>query len=205
MSSESSERALLALVDAYRSRECAALLDKARAEAAVELRQAHGKARASMRRGFAEARERRAARIAAARAELATRERLAEQQRLLTLLDEAWPLLADELTARWAEPESRSRWVAHAVERARSLLPPGPWRITYAPGWPEAERSSLAASLAVAPAFVTDSSHRAGLSIASLASVIDATLEGLLADRAEIGAQLLVELRRRPVREGAVP
>jgi len=205
MSIESSERALLALVEAYRSRECAVLLDKARAEAAAELRQAHAQARASMRRGFEEARERRAARIAAARAELATRERLAEQQKLLTLLDEAWPLLADELSRRWAEPESRSRWVAHTVELARSLLPPGPWRITYAPGWPEAERSSLAATLAVAPAFIADSSHRAGLSIARLASSIDATLEGLLGDRAEIGAQLFVELLRPPVPEGVAP
>lgn len=202
MSIASSERALLALVDAHRSRECAALLDKARAEAAAELRQAHAQARASMRRGFAEARERRAARIATARAELATHERLAEQQRLLTLLDEAWPLLADELSRRWVEPELRSRWVARTAELARSLLPPGPWRIVYAPGWPEAERRSLAATLAVAPAFIADSSHRAGLSIACRASLIDATLEGLLADRAEVGAQLLAELLRPPVHEG---
>jgi len=196
MSVESSKRALLDLVEAWRTRECAAVLDKARAEAAATLEQAHAEARATVRRTFAEARERRAARLAAARAELATRHRLAEQHRLSTLLAEAWPLLAEELARRWREPEQRWRWVEHTVALARSLLPPGPWRITHAPDWPEGERRALAATLAAAPTFVADSAHRGGLAVASSANVINGTLEGLLDDRAEIGAQLLSELHR---------
>jgi hypothetical protein len=196
MSVESSKRALLDLVEAYRARECAAVLDKARAGAAATLAQAHAEARASVRRSFAEVRERRSARIASARAELATRHRLADQHRLSTLLAEAWPLLAEELARRWREPELRRRWVEHTVALARSLLPPGPWRIAYAPDWPQSERNALAATLSGPPTFVPESAHRAGLAVASSANVIDDTLEGLLADRAEVGAQLLSELQR---------
>ena len=196
MSVESSQRALLDLVEAWRARESAAVLDKAHAEAAATLEQAHAQARASVRRSFAEARERRSARIAAARAELATRNRLAEQHRLSTLLVEAWPLLADALARRWREPELRRRWVEHTVALARAMLPPGPWRITHSPDWPESERNALAAELPAAPTFRPDPAHRAGLAVASSANVIDGTLEGLLADRAEVGAQLLSELQR---------
>jgi len=205
MSVESSTQALLALVEAYRLRECSALLDKANAEAAAVREKTHADAREKLRRAFADARERHAARIAAARAELATRERLAEQHRLSTLLDEAWPLLSDELARRWAQPELRRRWVEHTVQLARSLLPAGPWRIAHAPGWPESERDALAATLAAAPTFSLDVAHSAGISVASSASVIDATLEGLLADRADVGAQLLVELQRSPELAGITP
>jgi hypothetical protein len=205
MSIESSTQALLAVVGAYRLRERAALLDKANAGAAAVRGQTHADAREKVRRGFAEARERHATRIAAARAELATSGRLAEQHRLSTLLGEAWPLLSDELARRWAEPELRRRWVEHTVKVAHSLLPAGPWRIAYAPGWPEAERSALAATLAAAPTFIPDSTHRAGISVASSASIIDATLEGLLADRSDIGGQLLVELQRSPAAAGITP
>ena len=196
MSIESSKRALLDLVEAWRARECAAVLDRARAEAAATLAQAHAEARATVRRTFAEARERRSARLAAARAELATRHRLAEQHRLSTLLAEAWPLLADALVRRWREPTLRRRWVEHMAALARAMLPPGPWQIRHAPDWPESERGALAAALGAVPTFVADSVHRAGLAVASSANTIDGTLEGLLADRAEVGAQLLFELQR---------
>ena len=196
MSVDATTRALLELVDQERARQCKVVIDAASAEAAATLAQAHADARERMRRAFAQARERHAARVGAAKAELATRERIALQRRIALLLAEGWQILPDELVRRWRDPALRALWIERVVSLARELLPRGAWRITHAPDWPERERASLAALLDESPTFVVDPAHRAGLSIASSANVIDGTLEGLTADRAEVGAQLLSELQR---------
>ncbi len=196
MSVEASTRALLDLVEAERVRQSEAVLDAARAEAAKTLAHAHADARAAALRTFTDARERLAARVDAAQAELATRQRIAEQQRIARLLAEAWQLLPAELIRRWRNPALRRQWVEHVVALAHALLPSGPWRIAHAPDWPESERTALAAVLDTPPEFVAKPAHRAGLTIASSANVIDGTLEGLIADRDEVAAQLLSELER---------
>jgi len=196
MSVEKTTRALLDLVEADCMRQCETVLDAARAEAAKTLAHAHAGARETARRTFTDARERHLSRIAAAKAELATHERIAEQQRIAMLLAGAWRLLPDELIRRWRDPVLRRRWVEHVVAIARALLPRGAWRIVHAPDWPERERIALAAVLETPPAFGAEPAHRAGLAIACSANVIDGTLEGLIADRDEVAAQLLSELER---------
>jgi hypothetical protein len=195
MSLDRQTQALLALVDADRAGKCDALLSEAREQAAALLAQAHTAARQRMREAFREERERRDERVAAARANLQTRRRLALQQRAAALLAAGWQRLPAELTRRWREPETRRAWVAGAIAAARELLPHAAWRITHAPDWPATERDELAVelihALGAAPAFVADANIGAGLKIAATGSVIDSTLAGLLADRAEIGAKLL--------------
>lgn len=188
-------QALLALVDADRAQKCEAILAEARARAAALLTEAHVDARRRMRAAFLEERERRDERIGAARANLQTRRRLALQRLAAALLAEGWRKLPDELMRRWRQPEARRAWVASVVASARALLPRTGWRITHAPDWPAAERDELARELAVAlgtaPEIVVDATADAGLRIAAGGNVIDSTLHGLTADRAEIGAQLL--------------
>jgi hypothetical protein len=196
MTIQSAERSLLALVEAERDRQRDALIETAREQAAATIARAHAEAREAMRRTFADSRERHAARVATATAELATRERIAEQHRVAALLAEAWQRLPDELVRRWRDPALRAQWVAHVVARARALLPRGAWRIVHAPDWPDDERDALARSLEAPVEFVADPSHRAGLAVASSANFVDGTLEGLVYDRDEIGAQLLCELQR---------
>jgi len=195
MSLDRQTQALLALVDADRAGKCDALLSEAREQAAALLAQAHTAARQRMREAFREERERRDERVAAARANLQTRRRLALQQRAAALLAAGWQRLPAELTRRWREPETRRAWAAGAIAGARELLPHAAWRITHAPDWPATERDELAVelirALGAAPAFVADANIGAGLKIAATGSVIDSTLAGLLADRAEIGAKLL--------------
>ncbi len=198
MSVEATSRALLDLVEADRARQCEAVLGAARAEAAKTLAQAHADARAAVLRTFTDVRARRAERIDAANAELATHQRIAEQHRVAMLLAEGWQDLPTELQRRWRHPASRRRWVEHVVTLARVLLPRAAWRIAHAPDWPERERAALAAALDASPVFVTEPAHRAGLAIAASANVIDGTLEGLIADRNEVSAQLLSELGRTP-------
>ncbi len=201
MSVASQTQALLALVEADRARRCDAILDEARARAAALLAAAHAEARRQVHDAFREERARRVERVAAARANLQTRQRLGEQQRAAAFLAAGWQRLHEELLRRWREPATRRAWVASVTADAARLLPRAEWRITHAPDWPPAERDGVAAELArgIAPSFHPDAAIGAGLKIAALGNVIDGTIEGLLADRAAIGARLLhlVDLEAR--------
>lgn len=138
-----------------------------------------------------------AARVSAARAMLATRRRLAQQQRAAALLAAGWARLPQELVDVWREPAARKAWVDRVAAEARALLAGGAWRIVHAPDWPESERDAFAAELAATgavPELVADPRVRAGLKIAAGGNVIDGTQQGLLADRSEIGSLLLREL-----------
>jgi hypothetical protein len=148
-----------------------------------------------VRQAFDEQRLRRRERIAAAQARLATQRRLQEQQRTAALLRLAWEQLPGELGALWQQPETRATWVGAVLAAARPRLPPGPWRIVHAAEWPEGERQLLAQTPGtvseVAPRFEVDPTIVAGLKVVSGGNVIDGTLEGLLADRADFEARLL--------------
>jgi hypothetical protein len=195
MSVASQTQALLTLVEADRVRRCDAVLGEARSRVTALLDEAHAEARRRMREAFREERARRSERVAAARANLQTRQRLGEQQRARAFLAAGWQRLHEELLRRWREPAARRAWVANVTADARRLLPHAEWRIAHAPDWPAAERDALAAelapALAIAPSFHADAGIDAGLRIAALGNVIDGTIQGILADRAEIGARLL--------------
>jgi hypothetical protein len=194
--------ALLAIVEADRAKKCAAIMDAARTEAAALVADAHAAARARMRAAFAEERELVATRIAAAEANLETRRRIARQQRAAALLAASWEKLPTALEARWRDAGARRAWAASMAADARRVLPRGAWRITHAPGWQATERDEFAADLltahGVAASFAEDAAVRCGLKIAADHNVVDATQDGLLADRAEIGAQLLALLADEP-------
>lgn len=189
---EGPTRALLALIEADRERQCAALLGDARARAEALRAQSRSEALARLRQAFEEQRQARDQRLAAAQAQLATRRRLHEQQRVATWLRAAWVRLPLELQARWAQPDTRAAWVATTLAAARQRLPAGGWHVAHAPGWPAAEREALAATLEGSPAtFEADPGIDAGLKISRQGNVIDGTRSGLLADRAAIEARLL--------------
>ena len=88
----------------------------------------------------------------------------------------------------------RRAWIDAIVTAASRVLPRAPWRIAHDPGWPPDERQAvgdrIASELGVAPVFVADAGIVAGLRIAAGGNVVDGTLGGLLADRAEVGAKL---------------
>jgi hypothetical protein len=133
--------------------------------------------------------------VSAARANLQTRRRLALQQRAAALLAAAATRLPGELVRRWHAPALRRAWVAAIVASARDLLPRSAWQVAHPPDWPASEREAvfaeLAGALGVAPTFVASDGLRAGLKISADGNVVDGTLDGLLADRAEIGGRLL--------------
>jgi len=202
VSIERQAQALLDLVEADRERRCAQVLGEANSRAAAVRAQAHADARARMQQAFAEQRLLRRERIAAAQARLATHRRLHEQQRTAALLRLAWEQLPAELTALWQQPALRAAWVAHVLASAQALMPRGAWRIVHAPDWPEPGRQALArahaAEAGTAPLFEADATLSAGLKVVADGNVIDGTLNGLLAERAELEAQLLRQLEGTP-------
>ena len=195
MTLESRTRGLLDLVETDRARRCDAILREARARARTIVAAAHAEARARVHTAFEEERRRLETRVAAARARLTTHQRAREQRRAGDLLAAGWQRLADALCERWREPQSRQSWVASVIAEAGKALSVGVWQIVHAPGWPHGEREALAATLAAtsnaSPQFVVNEAARAGLRVSAGGNVLDGTLDGLTADRADIGARLL--------------
>jgi hypothetical protein len=192
-------RALLELIEAERARQCGQILGGANAQAAALRAKARNDALMQLRQAYAQQRQRRRERIAAAQAQLATRRRLHEQQRMAGLLRQAWQQLPAALLALWSEPGARAAWVAQVLAFARSRLPPGAWRIVHAPDWPAPERSVLAAELGSEVQFHADPAVRAGLKVQIHGNVLDATLDGLLSERAAFEARLLRRLEQTAV------
>jgi hypothetical protein len=195
---ENRMQALLALVEQDRRRQCETLSADAQARASGMLQQARRDARARMRGAFAAERQRLDEQLKAACARLRTEQRLRDQECRAQLLSQAWPMLAEALLERWRDPGQRGKWVAQALDRAHRLLPREGWTLRVAPGWPAQEREQVLRSVAGRLGYMPDwhevAEIRAGLLIVAAGNRLDATLDGLLADRAALEARLLVHL-----------
>jgi len=210
--------ALLALVEEFRSRRCAELLDPARSQARALLRNARAEGRQRVHTAIGEARQRLAGEVGAAQARLATERRLAEQRHAVLVLQQAWSVLREALRARWRDADARRQWLDAHLARALRVLPrerpaaaealapaggdgpPGEggtamWQVEYAADWPAAERESFAARITAAGVATASWQARGdidgGVRIRAGNNVVDATIDGLLADRAALEGRLL--------------
>jgi hypothetical protein len=158
----------------------------ARAEARQNLKQAVARERARMAQGL---------RQAEARAELESRRRA--QLETVTLLAHMWEHIAAVLEARWHSASPRNAWIAAAVAEAAQLLAGQSWRIEHAAGVSPEERRAveglLGAGRVRAIEWQLDDRLRAGLRVRAPGACLDATIEGLLARRAEVEAEFLSE------------
>jgi len=187
------ERALLDLIETDCARRRTEILGSARNQALEMLQQAHAQARERVRSGLNEARQRATQRVAAAAAQRATRLRLAQQNAARDFLAQAMALLPAALIARWHRREARLRWLHQALLQARHSLPPGEWRIDYAPGLQPEDIEALGGTeLSPFPfRFQADPALRAGVCIFGNGNCIDASLAGLLSDQDSLAAALL--------------
>ncbi len=189
------ERALLELIEENRDRECAHLLKRAREEASELLRQTYRRERRNLHRRVVDERARARARIETAAAEMATHRRQRVEKAHFALLTAAWPRLRQRLSARWRQPEMRRCWADRYFAQALRILPHRAWTIRYAPGWGLQERQAFEEALAGVlddpPGFVEDPAIGAGFVIQTPGASLDASLEGLLADRRVLEAHLL--------------
>lgn len=199
---ESQMQALLTLLEEDRRQQCDALIAEAQARARSVLQQAQRDARARMRAAFAVERQHLDEQVKAATARLQAERRLSEQQRLAQLLERAWQMLPEALLERWQNPVRRKKWVAQAIDSAHRLLPHDMWALRVAPGWPAEERDQALLAVAHRLGTMPDCSEvtklQAGLLIIANGIRLDATLDGLLADRTGIESRLLAYLERQP-------
>lgn len=198
MNLEQRTAALLAVVAEYRAQRCNELLEPARAQARATVAAALREARRRVRTAIGEERKRAAAAIAAAEAQLATERRLVAQRRSAAQLTDGWSGLRTALQACWDDEAARAAWIDAQLARAHNVLQAeagGAWLLNGPAPWSAAERERVAKALrergAPAVRFEPDARISAGFRVQAGHNVLDATLDGLLADRAAVQGRLL--------------
>ncbi|HTN48013.1 MAG TPA: hypothetical protein VMK32_01130 [Burkholderiaceae bacterium] len=201
MNLEQRTTALLDLVERYKARRCAELFAPADAEARELRHAAISEARRRVSTAIAEERKRLAAEVGAVEAALATERRLAAQRHAMQLLAGAWGELRRKLCARWQAADTRRQWVEAHLGRALQAVPrhASGWRIEHHAAWSEAERTERAQWLRgqglTRVEFAEAAGIDAGFRVVCGHNVLDATLDGLLADRAQLEGRLLHHLK----------
>ncbi len=193
MNLEQQMQALLKVAEDFRAERCSALLAAAKRESRRLLAEVHAAMRRRVREALAAEREQLACAVAEAQAKLVTRHREHRQKRTVAALKQAWPRLEHALCERWQSPSGRARWVERHLAIAKTVLPPNAWTIIHPLQWPDAEQAQacLQALGIEGASFQADATLRAGIRVVSGPNTLDASLEGLLPDRAAIEGRLL--------------
>ncbi|PKM45877.1 MAG: hypothetical protein CVV05_06380 [Gammaproteobacteria bacterium HGW-Gammaproteobacteria-1] len=191
---------LLELVERHRSERCTQLLEQAQERRHTLLAQTYGEARTRMHEAIVTERRRGNEKLDATRAQLQTRARQQQHRTALLLLQQGWELLGQSVLQRWKTAAQRRLWVCNLLHQALQRLPRCAWVIEHPPGWDSAECSEqlevIRRHCGVEPQLRTDDQLHAGLRVCADGACLDGTLEGLLADRDAIEAQLLAQLHR---------
>ena len=195
MSLEQRTLELLKIAEDYRADHCRSLFAQAAEDSRAILKAAHIRARHDLRTMLAPKREQLAAEIAATESKLITLRRLDAQKQVVSILQQAWPRLTQALRARWDTPPGRTNWVAHHSAVALKTLPAKAWIVQHPGDWPAMEREEanrwLQAHGIEDARFEADVNMSAGIRIVCGLNILDASLDGLLADRAQIEGHLL--------------
>lgn len=195
MSIERKTQALIEVAEEFRAGRCAALLASAHEESRRMLAEAQRSARKRLREALDGDRARLAGSLAEAQAQLITARRVRMQKRMAAALGEAWPRLEHSLLDRWQSPAGRADWVEHHLAVAIAVLPAAAWTILHPPQWPSAERDQAHRWLqqhgGIEARFAPDATLSSGIRVVCGMNVLDASFEGLLADRAAIEGRLL--------------
>jgi hypothetical protein len=182
--------------------------DETAAQSEEIVRRARTEARARVRQAIAETRRGDAAAIARRRAALDTQSRRARQGTLRELLERAWVSLPAALQSRWAQEDARLRWCDAACTAARRSL------LQFEHVQVELDLSDaptlgpvIAARLAPGAqlTFKAVKGLGPGLRLRAGNACVDATMQGLLAARERITAELLAEFESRVGRQAPEP
>ncbi len=176
--------------------ENAAIAANAKRDAQSILVQARAAARAQLHEAIVELREESHRRLTRAKAQFATQKRALEQGRAAKAVDEALPLLQEALLARWRDPEERQQWTDAVARQCVARLRRDAWVVHHPAGWSKKEQERFLAALGNdrEVAFMADKAIACGLRISADGAELDATPQGLLADKTAVAALLLEEL-----------
>lgn len=158
--------------------------------------EAHARVRAAARAK----RERIAERCRKAVAEAETRERTSAFEVERELARRALAALPAALETRWRDPAARRAWCVAAAAIASRSFVAREWSATLATGATDDDRAKLRAAAdarGAALRFDTEAPPRAGLRLSAGGVTVDATPDGLLADRATVESLVLAALPSR--------
>lgn len=191
-------RELLREIERETQAECQALISASEQEARAITARARGDAAERTHAAIVLLRQEGRRRLLRAKAQAETELRLRAHRDASAAIATAWPLLEAALLRRWRDPASRRLWAESALRHAAARLLRSPWKIEHPADWSESERHSVQSMLAehgfIEVAFEADAELAAGLRIRAGQALLDATPQGLLADRAAVGAALLAEV-----------
>jgi hypothetical protein len=204
---------LLREIEQQAKDECRAVFEAAERESQVLVTQAYKNARRRTKEAIAELRREGDRRLARARAQAETEERQRFQQAAAEAIRQAWPLLAEALVARWSDPAARLAWIGSAARQARERMHGDGWHIEHPADLNADEQGHFRQALGVADDAVTFTLNRdiaAGIRIRATQAMLDASIQGLLADAHTIEALLLAEIvpangGEGPALDGAKP
>jgi hypothetical protein len=199
--------ALLQEIERQTHEECLALAASAEREARALVSDARAAARKRMHDAIEELRREGARRLARAEAQRDTEARLSAQQSAVAVIARAWPLLVDALVARWHDPVGQTAWAEATARHARDRLRVDTWVVEHPIDWSaDAQRrfGELLDGRDGAVRFEADRNLSAGLRIKAAGATLDATAQGLLADRPAVAGMLLAEIDAGAAREPAM-
>jgi len=198
MDLQNQEKRLLELIRLKQEKACRETIRQADGQVQRILDEAWKAGRKRLHEAVERERDRAKGQLRHAEAELETRQRLHEQQRVIMLLKLAWQTLEQQLREQWVSRDGRRRWIQRAVQIGLQHLPANHWHITHPPVWSAEDQVILsqaaAKGLQQAPELLADERIEAGLILRSGGALLDMTLEGLIADRSAIEGQLLAKI-----------
>lgn len=191
--------ALLEVIAADRETRCRAIVAPAEQAAASEIAAALAATRRQLRQTLQNERARLRAERQNGQAQLAAALRQRQQHLAQTAIDQGLALLRPALLRRWQQPRCRQRWIAQALAIALRRLPPGNWCIRHPPGLAADELADEFANISrqLAAAGIDDvrcelaAELVAGIEVVAGDARLDASADGLLADRATVSGRLL--------------
>jgi hypothetical protein len=201
MNSLEQEKNLIALIEAYRDRECKEQLDAADIKRQEMIQAAYADARVHLHQAVERERARAVSRIRSAEAELHTKRRAIEQHIARSFLKEGWQLLRNSLMQRWQDRQGRLNWIKRCASEALERLPLGRWTAHYPATCQPDEVSPFNDLIAQASKdtvieMLADDKIKAGMIIVASDTYLDMSLEGLLRDEKSLEARMLA-LRNR--------
>ena len=191
--------ALVREIEQQFAQERGAIAADAEREARAIMAQARAGARAKVHAAIEKLREEGAQGVTRAKAQLDTELRELAQQEVAQAVRDAMPLLREALNARWLDRDGRRLWSEAVARACADRLPPGAWRVEHPRDWNEPEQQHFLAAIGkpVQAGFAA-ADLGAGLRVSADQAMLDATVQGLLADSTMITALLLNEIELRP-------
>ncbi len=194
-------RSVLDALHAQQDQRCREIRIAADRKAEQLLADSRRRMRERVHRAVAEQRQRRATALLDARHRIETARRKAVQAHYRDFLQAAASLLHAELERRWRDAASRRDWCETAIGEAGERLPGVRWTVEHPADWTPDDRQWLERAFAgrglPQPEAREDAAIPAGLRIRLGAASLDATLDGLLANRQAVEARLLAAWERQ--------